>query len=222
MRNFIKPGETITLTAPSGGVVAGTGYKIGDLFVVAVNSVAATLPFEGQVTGVFELPKLEAQAWTEGALVYWDDSNDEATTVATGNLLIGVAAAVADNPSTTGEVRLNGAAGVGGTISAAELEDDAVDTAAIEDDAVTTAKIDDEAVTAAKAAVFFSAEVTGTGSAQDVAHGLGAVPSAVLVAPTELAADLAAGYDCAEGAHDATNVKLTLTNGAKVKILAWA
>lgn len=77
-------------------------------------------------------------------------------------------------------------------------------------------------VTKAKAAVFVSAETTGTGSAQNVAHGLGAVPSAVLVAPTELAADLAAGYDCAEGTHTSTNVVVTVTSGAKFKVLAWA
>lgn len=77
-------------------------------------------------------------------------------------------------------------------------------------------------VTKAKAAVFVSTEQTGTGSAQNVAHGLGAVPAAVLVAPTELAADLAAGYDCAEGTHTSTNVVVTVTTGAKFKVLAWA
>lgn len=82
--------------------------------------------------------------------------------------------------------------------------------------------IADGAVTKAKAKAFFSTEVTGTGSSQDVAHGLAAVPAAVLVAFTELPADLAAGADIAEGAHDATNVKLTITNGLKVKLMAWA
>ena len=55
---------------------------------------------------MFELTKIGAQAWTVGALVYWDDTNKRCTTVATANLLIGVAAAaVAGN--TTGRVRLN-------------------------------------------------------------------------------------------------------------------
>jgi hypothetical protein len=68
---------------------------------------------------------------------------------------------------------------------------------------------------------FVSTEQTGTGAAQNVAHGLGAAPTKVFVAPTELAADLAAGYDVAEGAHDATNVVLTVTTGAKFKVLAF-
>lgn len=80
----------------------------------------------------------------------------------------------------------------------------------------------DGSVTKAKAKVFFSTEVTGTGSPQNVAHGLAAVPAAVLVSFTELPVDLAAGADIAEGAHDATNVVLTITTGLKVKVLAWA
>lgn len=70
--------------------------------------------------------------------------------------------------------------------------------------------------------IFVSAETTGTGSAQNVAHGLGVIPNKVLVAPTELAADLTAGYDVAEGSHTSTNVVLTVTSGAKFKVLAFA
>lgn len=106
MNNYKQPGEILTLTAPGGGVVAGGGYQIGQLFVVAVTDAAAADPFEGQVVGVFTLPKTSAQAWTEGALIYWDGS--ECTTVSTSNLLIGCAAAAAANPSATGVVRLNG------------------------------------------------------------------------------------------------------------------
>lgn len=71
-------------------------------------------------------------------------------------------------------------------------------------------------------ALFLSAEVTGTGSAQNVAHGLGVVPSKVLVSFTELAAGLAAGADVAEGTHTTTNVVLTVTSGLKFKVLAIA
>ena len=58
---------------------------------------------------MFELTKIGSQAWTVGALVYWDDTNKRCTTVATANLLIGVAAAaVAGSPGNTiGRVRLN-------------------------------------------------------------------------------------------------------------------
>jgi hypothetical protein len=77
-------------------------------------------------------------------------------------------------------------------------------------------------VPAAFNGIFISAETTATGSAQNVAHGLGVIPNKVLIAPTELAADLAAGYDVAEGSHTSTNVVLTVTSGAKFKVLAFA
>jgi len=68
---------------------------------------------------------------------------------------------------------------------------------------------------------FVSAETTGTGSAQNVAHPFGTAPSKVVVMPTELAADLAAGYDAAQGTHTATNIVLTVTSGAKFVVVAW-
>jgi predicted RecA/RadA family phage recombinase len=64
---------------------------------------------EAQITGVVELAKVSAQAWTVGALIYWDNAARLATTVSTSNKLIGVATAVAQNPSSTGRVRLNAA-----------------------------------------------------------------------------------------------------------------
>lgn len=110
MKNYIQPGDTLELTAPSGGVVSGTGYLIGALFVVAAVTAAEGATFAAKVTGVISLAKVSAQAWTEGAKVYWDNTAKNVTTTASGNTLIGVAAAVANNPSSTGLVRLNGAA----------------------------------------------------------------------------------------------------------------
>jgi hypothetical protein len=71
--------------------------------------------------------------------------------------------------------------------------------------------------------VFSSAEQTGTGSSQNVAHGLGVTPTHVMVVPTELP-DAAAetGFDIAEGAHTSTNVVVTVTNTVKFKVLAIA
>lgn len=77
--------------------------------------------------------------------------------------------------------------------------------------------------TAAGLAMSVSAEQTATGSAQDVAHGLGVVPSAVVVIPTEHSGTPDTGaFDIAEGAHDATNVKVTITADVKFKVLAFA
>ena len=97
--------------------------------------------------------------------------------------------------------------------------------AAISDLAVTEAKLAAGAVTVAKSSVFASAEQTGTGASQNVAHGLAGTPALVLVVPT-------AGHDGAngpgdlfptilEGAHDATNVVVTVDDAAKFKVFAW-
>jgi predicted RecA/RadA family phage recombinase len=59
---------------------------------------------------VGDLAKVSAQAWTEGAKIYWDDTAKNFTTTSGGNTLAGVAAAAAANPSATGKVRLDGVA----------------------------------------------------------------------------------------------------------------
>lgn len=66
--------------------------------------------------------------------------------------------------------------------------------------------------------VFLSAEVTGNGSSQDTAHGLGATPVLVFAIPSDLS-----GGACtvAYGTHDATNVKVTVTTGEKYRVVAF-
>lgn len=108
MNNLIAVGDTVTLTAPSGGVTAGSPVKIGALVGVPVISAAEGAQFPLQMEGIVKIAKTSAQAWTEGAKIYWDDSGKVATTTATSNTLIGAAVAVAANPSATGLVRLNG------------------------------------------------------------------------------------------------------------------
>jgi predicted RecA/RadA family phage recombinase len=70
--------------------------------------------------------------------------------------------------------------------------------------------------------VFVSAEQTGTGSAQNVAHGLGETPAFVLIAPTDLTPSTVGQYSAVEGTHTATNVVVTVTASKKFKVLAIA
>lgn len=105
--NYIQEGDTLTLTAPAGGVVNESGYKIGSLFVVALVTAAEGASFAAAVEGVFTLPKTSAQAWTEGQPIYWDNTNHRADSDSTVGMLIGAAESVASNPSATGNVRLN-------------------------------------------------------------------------------------------------------------------
>jgi len=105
--NYIQPGQVLTLTAPAGGVTSGTGYLIGSMFVVALHDAAVGEAFEGQLTGVWSLPKTSAQAWTEGVAVYWDGSKATTADGSGSNTLIGHAATAAANPSSHGLVRLS-------------------------------------------------------------------------------------------------------------------
>lgn len=105
MKNFIQPGDALDCVAPSGGVVSGRPVIIGSLIGVASVTAAEGASFVLQRTGVYRLPKTQAQAWTQGAKIYWTSGN-LATTTSSGNTLIGIAAAAADNPSDFGDVLL--------------------------------------------------------------------------------------------------------------------
>ncbi len=107
MKNFIQPGKTLTFTAPTGGVIGGNFYFIGSAFGVACGSAAEGEKFDLDVSGgVFDLTKNSAEAWTEGAPVYATAAG-LMTTSAASNTKVGIAAAVAANPSGVGRVRLN-------------------------------------------------------------------------------------------------------------------
>jgi predicted RecA/RadA family phage recombinase len=107
--NYSQPGEVLTLTAPALGVVSGTPYKIGSLVVVALSSVAATLPFSAMTTGIATVPKATGATWSEGQKLYWDDTAKKFTPTSTSNTLSGVATAAAASGDTTGVIRLDGA-----------------------------------------------------------------------------------------------------------------
>lgn len=70
--------------------------------------------------------------------------------------------------------------------------------------------------------VFVSAEQTGTGGSAAIAHGLGVIPWQVFVAPTDLTPSTTGSYAVTEGTHTSTNVVVTVTNGKKFKVLAFA
>ena len=110
MKNYVQPGNTLTLTAPY-AVSSGDGLLVGAIFGVAAGTAALGEPVEAALTGVYDLKKVASQAWAAGDKVYWDNTAKEATKTTTSNTLIGVAVvAVAGGAGDTiGRVRLNGA-----------------------------------------------------------------------------------------------------------------
>lgn len=73
--------------------IASTAGAIGD--VIALD-----------VEGVYELPA-KAEAFTQGALLYWDGTNTYLTTTSTNNTLAGVAWAAKGASATTALIKIN-------------------------------------------------------------------------------------------------------------------
>lgn len=107
--SYDKPGHVQTFVAPSGGVVSGGFYVHGTLVVKAMTTRAVGENYEGEISGVHQVTKVGSEAWTHGALVYWDAGNTRFTTSSSGNTLAGVAAGAVGSGSgeTTGYVLLN-------------------------------------------------------------------------------------------------------------------
>ncbi len=110
-KNKIADGKVLTMIAPSGGVVSGSGYKIGDVFGVATVSADAGAEFALDLEGVYALPKAATITPNPGVKLYWDDTAKNVTTTSASNTLIGAHAgkAAAGATDTTIRVRLNGA-----------------------------------------------------------------------------------------------------------------
>ena len=109
MKNFVQPGKTLTLTAPSGGVVGGNFYLVGALLVCAAIDAAAGKLFTGDTVGVFSVVKPAGQAWAEGERIFWNSSTKVFTkTSASGLFPIGAVARAAATADLAGNVRLDG------------------------------------------------------------------------------------------------------------------
>lgn len=109
MKNYIKEGEYMTLTAPY-AVSSGGGALVGSLFGVAVADVANGAEGEFATCGVFELakPTTANTGGAQGAKAYWDNSAKRITAVSTSNTLVGVFAATCTDGAAVCQVRLNG------------------------------------------------------------------------------------------------------------------
>jgi predicted RecA/RadA family phage recombinase len=108
MRNFLQNGDTLSLTAPSGGVTSGLGVLVGSIFSVAAFSAAAGEIFEGRRVGCFRLAAASGAGtdFVQGTKLYWDDTAKNVTKTATSNTAIGYAIADKAAGGTTADVVL--------------------------------------------------------------------------------------------------------------------
>ncbi len=108
MKNFVMEGKTITLTAPY-AVTSGQALQVGSIVGVAGGDAAISTDVETVLEGVFTLTKATGTAWTQGTILYWDNTAKNVTTVVSTNKCIGVATVAALSGDTVGTLRLNGA-----------------------------------------------------------------------------------------------------------------
>lgn len=107
-KGFVQLGNTVTFTAPSGGVINGHAYKIGALVVIADITAAEGQECEGHTKGVWALDKTAADTPAQFAKAYLLADGSAITTVATSNTLIGVFTEAYASGDTVCHVRLNG------------------------------------------------------------------------------------------------------------------
>lgn len=95
MRNFIREGDSVLVTAPY-TVTAGQGVQVGAaLFGIAITDIASGGTGEIACEGVFLVTKEPALAIAVGARLFWDNTNRRLTTTLTANICVGVATAAA-------------------------------------------------------------------------------------------------------------------------------
>lgn len=104
--------DTIQVLAPTGGVVAGTMYRINGRLCMAMTSADAGDNFTAKITGrISGAPKYGAtgQAMASLSRPYWDATNKRFTASSTGNKDHGVIVAeAATATATTVDVILTG------------------------------------------------------------------------------------------------------------------
>jgi hypothetical protein len=111
---------------------------------------------------------------------------------------------------------------INGVVRTTNIPPSTVINSDVADGSITTSKIATGAVTVTKMKTFKSSEQTGSGSAQNIAHGLAVTPSLVIVYPTDTNVSTTGDYVVTEGTHTSTNVVVTVTSGKKYKVVAFA
>ena len=112
MKNHIQKGDIITVPAPAGGIAAGEGAIIGNIFGIAAYAAAVGEPLELSTIGVYQLPKATAAVLAVGARVAWDNTAKNINVLGAGRFPVGVATEAAGNGVTGVAVRLDGVATV--------------------------------------------------------------------------------------------------------------
>src|SRR5512144_124058 len=96
-KNYIQPGHTITVAAPTGGVLSGDGVLIGTLFGIAQYDAVEGADIEILTEGVVEIGKTPSLAIDAGDRLFWDATNKVVNKTATAQVCVGIAVSAAAN-----------------------------------------------------------------------------------------------------------------------------
>lgn len=105
-KNYNGPITPTTIVAPA-TLTSGTPVLVGTTLCIPQTDAASGADVAVETVGDFTLASATSQAWTQFALLYWDDTAKNCTTTSSGNTLIGKAAQPKLAASATGRVRLN-------------------------------------------------------------------------------------------------------------------
>lgn len=104
--NFVQEGKTLSHTPSGADVSSGDFIVIGTIGAVAKTDIADGKTGAVHITGVFSVAKASG-AVTQGQKLYWNSTNSNLTTTASGNTLVGVAAEAAASGDATVKILLN-------------------------------------------------------------------------------------------------------------------
>jgi predicted RecA/RadA family phage recombinase len=104
--NYIQEGKALNYTPSGADVASGDFLVIGAIGAVAKTDIADGKTGAVHICGVFSVAKASG-AITQGAKLYWNSTNSNLTTTASGNTLVGVAAAAAASGDATVPLLLN-------------------------------------------------------------------------------------------------------------------
>lgn len=107
MRNYIQPGDTLTIPAAE-AVLSGGVVIAGEIIGIAAGSGSAGDLIDVATVGVFDVPKVAADAIALGDAVFFDLETELATSTAGDNPKLGVATEAAPADSATVRFRLSG------------------------------------------------------------------------------------------------------------------
>lgn len=99
-KNIYKAGPPVQVIAPS-AVTAGTGFLLGQLFLIPIHSAASGARVECYAECEIEIAKTSALTITAGDTLYWDDANKVVNKTSSGAKEVGFATGDAANPSST-------------------------------------------------------------------------------------------------------------------------